>query len=162
MIIIALGANLPGLAGQTSLETCRRAVMELSGLANISVVATSSWWLSAPLPPSDQPPYVNGAVGLSGDIEPQALLAALHMIEAKFGRERSERNAARRLDLDLIAMGDVVRSSPDPILPHPRAHERAFVLLPLLEIAPSWFHPRLKRKASELLAELPHQSCHRI
>ena len=80
--------------------------------------------------------------------DPAALLARLQAMEARAGRVRGERNAARTLDLDIIAMGDagqMVRAAPDPVLPHPRAHLRAFVLLPLLDVAPGWVHPVLRR-----------------
>ena len=88
------------------------------------------------------------------------LLAWLQVIEADAGRSRSVPNAARTLDLDIIAMGDggqMVRAVPDPVLPHPRAHLRAFVLVPLLDVAPNWIHPVLRRSAGELLAALPPQ-----
>ena len=66
-------------------------------------------------------------------------------------------NAARTLDLDIIAIGGMVRTAPDPILPHPRAHLRAFVLLPLMDVAPTWVHPLFGKTAEELLADLPPQ-----
>ena len=81
-------------------------------------------------------------------------------LEAEAGRLRSVPNAARTLDLDIIAMGDggqMVRAVPDPVLPHPRAHLRAFVLVPLLDVAPNWVHPVLRRPAAGLLAALPPQ-----
>jgi 2-amino-4-hydroxy-6-hydroxymethyldihydropteridine diphosphokinase len=84
----------------------------------------------------------------------------LQQIEAGAGRVRSEPNAARTLDLDIIAMGEngqMVRASPDPVLPHPRAHQRAFVLMPLVDVAPGWVHPGLGRSAGELLAALAPQ-----
>jgi 2-amino-4-hydroxy-6-hydroxymethyldihydropteridine diphosphokinase len=82
---------------------------------------------------------------------PEALLEALQAIELRFGRRRGEPNAARTLDLDLIAMDEVVRDEPDPVLPHPRVHLRAFVLLPLLDVAPDWVHPRNGQTARALL-----------
>ena len=75
-----------------------------------------------------------------------------------FGRRRGLTNAARTLDLDIIAIGGLLRAGPDPILPHPRAHERAFVLAPLADVAPAWVHPLLGLTAAELLARLPPQS----
>jgi len=89
------------------------------------------------------------------------LLIRLQAIEARAGRIRAELNAARTLDLDIIAMGEggqMVRATPDPILPHPRAHMRAFVLMPLLDVAPTWVHPSFRRSARELLKALPDQN----
>jgi 2-amino-4-hydroxy-6-hydroxymethyldihydropteridine diphosphokinase len=96
-------------------------------------------------------------------VEPDAaeLLARLQMIEAGAGRVRGEPNAARTLDLDIIAMGDegqTVRSAPDPVLPHPRAHLRAFVLVPLREVAPDWQHPVFCAAVQALIDALPPQS----
>ena len=117
----------------------------------------SRWYETEPVPPSGQPPYINGVALLIGSIDPAAFLTALQRIENAFGRVRGEPNAARTLDLDIVAMGDLVRAVPDPIVPHPRAHARAFVLAPLADVAPSWVHPLLGRTAAEILAELPPQ-----
>ncbi len=118
----------------------------------------SRWFLTAPVPPSGQPPYVNAVAALLVEpIDPAALLARLMAIETACGRQRSVLNAARTLDLDLIAIGGMIRAAPDPILPHPRAHLRGFVLAPLADVAPDWVHPVLRRTAAELLAELPPQ-----
>jgi len=83
--------------------------------------------------------------------DPAVLLAALQSIENDFGRVRSEPNAARTLDLDIVAIGDLVRTAPDPILPHPRAHLRAFVLAPLADVAPAWLHPITGQTAAAML-----------
>ena len=88
-------------------------------------------------------------------IDPAALLAELMAIETTCGRQRGEANAARTLDLDIIAIGGMARSAPDPILPHPRAHERVFVLVPIIDVAPTWVHPVLGLTAAALLAGLP-------
>ncbi|ATU73495.1 2-amino-4-hydroxy-6-hydroxymethyldihydropteridine diphosphokinase [Komagataeibacter rhaeticus] len=140
-ITIAVGANLPRESGETAAMTCRWAVRQLARLPGLRVAAVSRWYESAPVPPSGQPPYVNGVVRLSGRVDPAWLLARLHAIEAEAGRRRTVRNAARPLDLDIITMGDLVRAAPDPVLPHPRATARAFVLLPLRDVMPEWRDP---------------------
>ena len=165
MIVVAIGANLPGPDGAPPIETCRRAAVALDALPGLRLRGLSRWYLTEPVPPSGQPPYVNAVAVLQvepGDAEPDpgVLLATLQALEAQAGRVRGEPNAARALDLDIIAMGEggqLVRTSPDPVLPHPRAHERAFVLVPLLDVAPRWVHPVLRRSACELLRDLPPQ-----
>ena len=154
MILVAIGANLPGPGGETPLRTCQAAVLALAALPGLRVEAVSDWYETAPVPPSGQPDYVNGVVRLSGTAaSPEAFLAALQAIEARFGRVRGEPNAARTLDLDLIDMDGIVRVAPDPILPHPRAHLREFVLRPLLDVAPDWVCPGIGRTGRDLLAE---------
>lgn len=159
---ISVGANLPGSDGRPPIETCRKAIALVDLLQGVRVSGLSRWFLSAPVPPSGQPDYVNGVAALRVDHayyrDPALLLRDLQAIEARCGRVRSVPNAARTLDLDLIALNDLVRLAPDPILPHPRAHERAFVLLPLLDVAPDWMHPVLHRSARALLADLPPQA----
>jgi 2-amino-4-hydroxy-6-hydroxymethyldihydropteridine diphosphokinase len=155
MILVALGANLPGPRGEPPLATCEWAVAKLAALPGLRLAAVSRWYETAPEPPSDQPNYVNGAVRLEGDAEPEALLATLHAIEAEAGRVRGARNAARPLDLDVIAMDGLVRRDTPPLLPHPRAHLRAFVLLPVRDVAPEWRDPVTGRTAGEMLALLP-------
>jgi 2-amino-4-hydroxy-6-hydroxymethyldihydropteridine diphosphokinase len=162
MILVAVGANLPRPDGASALDTCRDAVRVLAELPGTRLESVSRWYESEPIPPSGQPKYINGVARLervpealaSPGVSPGPLLAALQAIEARFGRRRAEPNAARTLDLDLIDMDGVVRDTPDPILPHPRAHLRAFVLLPLLEVAPDWVHPRTGRTGRAWLAEI--------
>jgi 2-amino-4-hydroxy-6-hydroxymethyldihydropteridine diphosphokinase len=156
-VLIALGANLPGPQGQPPLAMCCAAVEALRGLPGLRLQAQSRWWMTAPVPPSGQPDYINGVVRLEGAAEPAVLLRRLQRIEAAAGRVRGEPNAARCLDLDIIAIGAVLREAPDPVLPHPRAHERAFVLGPLAEVAADWVHPRLGLGAAALLARLEPQ-----
>ena len=150
MILIAVGANLPDSAGRSALETCRWAAQQLERLAPIGAV--SRWYRTAPVPPSGQPDYINGVVRLDGTGDPQALLAALHVIEDAAGRVRAEVNAARVLDLDLLAVDDQIVASNTLVLPHPRLAQRAFVLAPLCDVAPDWVHPGLGQSAAVLLA----------
>lgn len=156
-ILLGIGANLPGPDGASPLEMCRRAAIALDRLPGLRLRGLSRWFRSAPIPAAAQPDFINGVAHLEGIADPAALLATLHELEATAGRTRSVPNAARVLDLDIIAMGGLVRPAPDPVLPHPRAHLRAFVLLPLLDVAPNWVHPTLGLGARELLAALPPQ-----
>lgn len=161
--LIAIGANLPGADGSAPAATCRWAVERLRALPGLLVTATSSWWESAPVPPDPRSPvYVNGVVRAESELGSEALLAALHGIEAAAGRERPYANAPRVLDLDLIDLGGRLRDGVPPILPHPRAHERAFVLLPLAEVAPGWVHPRLGRPVAALLPAVAGQAIRRL
>jgi 2-amino-4-hydroxy-6-hydroxymethyldihydropteridine diphosphokinase len=157
MILVAIGANLPAADGAPPLLTCERAAAELDGVAGLRIAGLSRWFQTAPMPPSGQPAYINGVARLAGTATPEDLLAALQRIEQQFGRVRGVPDAARTLDLDIIAMGDVIRAAPDPVLPHPRMHQRAFVLAPLLDVAPDWRHPVLGRTARALLDALPDQ-----
>jgi len=155
MILVAIGANLPGPDGMTPLQTCAEAVQALAELPELQLHSMSRWYETEPVPRSDQPNYINGVARLQRKhgtaISPKVLLASLQAIESRFGRRRSQPNAARALDLDLIDLDGLVRAKPDPILPHPRTHQRAFVLLPLLDVAPDWVHPALGRTGRALL-----------
>lgn len=155
-ILVAIGANLPGADGAAPLASCRAAAAALDGLCGLSLVATSSWWETEPDPPEPGSPwYVNGVARLRGEADPAALLAALQAIENAAGRVRPYPNAPRTLDLDIVAMGGLVRAAPDPVLPHPRAHLRRFVLEPLREVWPGWTHPISGLSVEALLDRLP-------
>lgn len=156
MIFVGLGANLETADHGTPRETLTEALATL-GRAGLRIVARSRWYESAPVPASDQPWFVNGVARVEGAFDPGALLALLHRTEAAFGRVRRRRNEARVLDLDLLAYGDLVSDGADggPVLPHPRMTDRAFVLLPLAEIAPGWRHPATGQSVEALIAALP-------
>jgi 2-amino-4-hydroxy-6-hydroxymethyldihydropteridine diphosphokinase len=155
MILLGLGSNLVTERYKTSCDVLKASINYLLN-RNIKVEGLSSWYRSAPVPVSDQPWFVNAVAKVSTALTPRELLAALHDVEAEFGRVRSVRNASRTLDLDLLAYDDVVIDDPcGLVLPHPRLGERAFVLLPLAEIAADWRHPVSGRTAGEMLAELP-------
>lgn len=128
---VGLGANLDDPRAQLL-----RAFDELARLPRTSLSARSSFWRSAPIGHPDQPEFVNAVAKLETDLAADELLARLLDIELAHGRERSFANAPRTLDLDLLLHGDEVLATPRLTLPHPRMHERAFVLEPLLEVAP--------------------------
>lgn len=160
--LVAIGANLPRADGTGARETCAWAVGRLGTIPGMRVVAVSSWWESAPIPPDPaSPPFVNGVALLEGAADPAALLAALHAIEDAAGRARPYPNAPRVLDLDLIDHGGRVQAG-WPVLPHPRAHERAFVLRPLAEVMPGWVHPVLGRPVDALLPGVAGQAIRRL
>lgn len=133
--VIALGSNLGDRAA-----TLERAVADLDALTDSSIRGVSAWHGTVALTLSgrdaDKPAYLNGVALLQTGLDPKALLDALHAIEHKHGRERLERWGDRTLDLDLIAYDELEISSPDLQIPHPRAHERDFVLAPWLEVQP--------------------------
>ncbi|MBE1236263.1 2-amino-4-hydroxy-6-hydroxymethyldihydropteridine diphosphokinase [Phaeovibrio sulfidiphilus] len=152
MILIALGANLPGPAGAPldALETA----LGLMPASGIQVLARSRWYVTSPVPRSGQPDYINGVVSVDTALEPLALMEALQGIEQKMGRVRSVPNAARTLDLDLIDFRGLCLDSGRLTLPHPRAHLRAFVLYPLRDVAPEWRHPLTGASLDTLCAAL--------
>lgn len=158
-IFVALGANLPGPGGDSPRRNCERALAMIAA-GGAAVLRRSRWYASAPAPPSDQPDFVNGVARLSTDLAPAALLALLHGIEARLGRRRGPRNAARAIDLDLLDWRGCVVGWPAGdagglVLPHPRLHQRAFVLLPLREVAPGWRHPVTGAPIERIVEALP-------
>lgn len=153
MILVGLGANLPSLAGPP-LATCEAALAVLRA-NGVAVAARSAWYATAPVPASDQPWFVNGVVRVRTALMPAELLDLLHRIELAFGRHRTVPNAARPLDLDLLAYGRRVDPRGRPVLPHPRMANRAFVLYPLRDVAPAWRHPATGVAVATLIARLP-------
>lgn len=142
---IALGSNLGN--SRATLEAALNAIDQTPG---ITLKACSSWYKTAPIGPS-QPDYLNGCALLEVTLSPQELLKTLLNIEDEFGRVRKERWGARTLDLDVLLFGYLILDTPDLQIPHPRMTERAFVLVPLAEIAPEWIEPVSGKAISQLV-----------
>ena len=147
---IGLGSNLGD-----SRSILAGAIDQLRSHAQIEVIAVSSWYITAPIGPP-QPDYLNGCATLQTSLIPLYLLDVLHSIEAEFGRVRQEIWGARTLDLDLLLYDDLVIDLPTLQVPHPRMLERAFVLMPLSEIAPNTIEPRSKQSIITLSNQLEH------
>jgi 2-amino-4-hydroxy-6-hydroxymethyldihydropteridine diphosphokinase len=157
---IALGSNLP-FDGQPPPRVLARALSAMQA-AGLVPRALSGIWESAAWPPSDQPDYYNAVAEVDrAGLSPQPLYATLREIELSFGRQRRERWAARTLDLDIVALDGCAGTFGAITLPHPRMHERAFVLAPLGEVAPEWRHPETGQTPGEMLALLPAKDRYR-
>ncbi len=160
-ILIGIGANLPHPRHGVPTATCRAALQELEG-CGVRIVACSPFYESEPVPPSSQPLYANAVARIETGFDPERLLDLLHEVEASFGRVRHERNEARVLDLDLLAYGNRVSGPGErPLLPHPRMHERGFVLVPLRDVVPGFRHPVSGATVDAMIAALPPQGAMR-
>jgi 2-amino-4-hydroxy-6-hydroxymethyldihydropteridine diphosphokinase len=155
MILIALGSNLASSAGVPA-ETLNAALDRLAA-RGVFVRAVSPYYVTPAWPDPSDPPFVNAVARVETMLAPAELMALLHELEDEFGRVRSMRNAPRTLDLDLLDYDGRVAEGP-PILPHPRIAERAFVLVPLLDIVPQWRHPVTGQPISALLEALPAEA----
>lgn len=152
---VGLGANL----GEPETQV-RRAVAALGDIPNTRLLAASSLYKSAPVGVGEQPDFVNAVASVETELGARALLDELLAIEARFGRQREFPGAPRTLDLDLLLFGDRIIAEPGLVVPHPRMHERAFVLAPLVEIAPDAVVPG-RGRAAQLLAACKDQRIER-
>jgi 2-amino-4-hydroxy-6-hydroxymethyldihydropteridine diphosphokinase len=147
---VALGSNL-GDRG----DYLDRALRSLRGRTGVTVSRVSPIYETAPVGgPAGQGPYLNAVAELRTDLSTDELLHVLLNVEQELGRVRTERDGPRTIDLDLLLFGDLVRDDPRLTVPHPRLHQRLFVLRPLADLAPGAVHPLLKRTVADLLAEL--------
>lgn len=147
-VYLGLGANL-GDREANLMEAVRR----LRSLG-VKVEVCSSLYETEPIGYTDQSPFLNAACRAKTDLSPEQLLAAIKDIEREMGRVPSFLNAPRFIDIDILLYGDLVTNTPDLTIPHPRLAERAFVLVPLVEIAPELIHPVLEKTVAELLKEV--------
>jgi 2-amino-4-hydroxy-6-hydroxymethyldihydropteridine diphosphokinase len=150
--IIGFGGNVGDAAA-----SCRQAIQILGMHPEIVVLRCSSLYRTEPVGKMDQDWFVNGVALCETSLEAEQLLGVLQGIEEDFGRTRRERWGPRTLDLDILSFADRVLDTEGLTLPHPRLHERKFVLVPLMEIHPHWTHPRLRRTVSGLLRDLEDQ-----
>lgn len=149
LVTLGLGANLGDARAAV-----RQAMADVASLDGVEWVAASSLYGSAPLD-ADGPDYVNAVVQVRTTLSPEDLLSRLQDIEQRAGRQRPYRNAPRTLDLDILLYGDTVLDSADLQIPHPRMWQRAFVVLPLAELAPAWVSAQqLQAVAGQVLHRL--------
>jgi len=154
---IALGSNLSSEIGDSE-KIVKSAIAQLASYPEIEIVQVSRWYRTKAITlpnTASQPDYINGCAVLKTSLNPFQLLATLFKIEQMFGRERRERWGARTLDLDLLLYNDLQIDIPELVLPHPRMGDRAFVLLPLAEIAADWIHPIHQVAIAELAQNAP-------
>lgn len=149
MIYIGLGANLPGTykSPRLALEHACKTIKT----QGVAITAASPVYVTSPVPASEQPDFCNAVIAVETALSPRQLLRLLQRIEEDMGRVRSAPNAERVIDLDLIAYDDKIINETEMIVPHPRMHERAFVLHPLNDIAPGWVHPVTKKTIADLI-----------
>jgi 2-amino-4-hydroxy-6-hydroxymethyldihydropteridine diphosphokinase len=146
--VIALGSNLGD-----SLKILQNSLQSLALTPGIEIEAVSSWYQTKPIGPP-QPDYLNGCVLLSVQQNPEELLVLLQAIELQFGRVRNEKWGARTLDLDILLYDDLILNTSSLQIPHPRMTQRAFVLVPLAEIAPNWIEPRSGKAIANLVTQV--------
>ena len=156
-IIIGIGGNTYSKDGTHPIKVAEKAI---SCLRDYSIFVTnqSSWYESEPIPKSEQPNFFNCIVFANTVLKELDVLESLHKIEHKLGRRRKVVNEARIIDLDLIDYSNKILRNENIIIPHPRAHQRRFVIEPLAELDKNWIHPILKLNINELLKNLKYQN----
>lgn len=156
-VLIALGGNVGDVRA-----TFPKAISNILGMAQATLLARSSDYRTPPWGEEAQEPFINACIEVETSLDPHALLFTLHKIEKRFGRDRAkeQRWGPRTLDLDLLAYDDAVINQPDLTLPHPRLFERAFVLVPLAEIAPD--RMIAGRSVASALAQLSTEGIERL
>ena len=145
-VLLSLGSN-----SGDSAPSLVRAVQKLAN--QVEITALSALYRSAPVGYTNQPDFLNLVYAGETPLAPDSLLAEVQQIEHALGRVRSFRDGPRTIDIDVLAYGELVLDTPELTIPHPRMARRAFVLVPLAEIAPEWRHPILRKTARELLTE---------
>lgn len=145
---IALGSNLGD-----SLKTLESSLAVINSTPGINLEAVSSWYRTQPIGPP-QPDYLNGCAILNVQQTPEELLALLQAIELQFGRVKNEKWGARTLDLDIILYDDLIINTPNLTIPHPEMTKRAFVLVPLAQIAAHWQEPKTGKAIAKLAQEI--------
>jgi 2-amino-4-hydroxy-6-hydroxymethyldihydropteridine diphosphokinase len=153
VILIGIGGNLTSARFGPPRQALAAALAALE-TEGVQIIARSAWYLTEPIPPSNQPWFTNAVASLATAFSAPDLLTVMQGVETRFGRVRDERNAARVLDLDLLDYRGQVMETAALVVPHPRLHKRRFVLASLAEIAPAWHHPLLGLTAEQLLAGL--------
>ena len=155
-IIIGVGGNIKSNDGAHPLHVAKKAINHLNTYS-IEVTGQSSWYVSEPIPKSDQPNFFNCIVFANTILNELDVLKSLHQIEQEFGRIRKKVNEARVIDLDLIDYSNKILTNDKIIIPHPRAHTRRFVMEPLAELNPNWIHPILKTSVYKILKKMKNQ-----
>ena len=158
---IAVGSNIDSPEGLSPIKNCNNAINELSKF-NINIIQKSSWYISDPIPKSSQPKFYNSVLLCDTNHKVNKILKILQTIEKKFGRVRIFKNMQRCIDLDIISFNGNIKNSSLLTIPHPRMHERKFVLLPLFEIYNNWSHPLLKKNIKYFLKKVKNQKIKKL